>query len=282
VVAPEQAQLMRPIVSFTSDFGLADPYVGTVKAVMLGICGELAIVDVTHQVAPQAILQAVFLTQQAWPYFPDGTVHLAVVDPGVGSSRRAIVVRTPRGYAVGPDNGVLSAALPESTRSAASAAGPDEAVSVPVPTGLEVREIDSDRVARGPLSATFHGRDLFGPAAARLAIGMQFAEIGEIRNEIVVLPAIRASVRDGRACGTVVHVDRFGNLVTSIRREDLPEAARRARIADREAPLVRTYDDRDGLIGLVGSSGYLEIAVANGSAARELGVGIGTVVMVAA
>src|SRR5207249_810576 len=112
---------MRPIVSFLSDFGLLDPYVGTVKAVMLAVCPDLVIVDLTHEVAPQAVAQGAFLARQAWPYFPTGSVHLAAVDPGVGTSRAAVVLRTPAGYFVGPDNGLLSAALPDEVRELASA-----------------------------------------------------------------------------------------------------------------------------------------------------------------
>src|SRR6266849_6801757 len=101
--------MMPALVSFLSDFGLADPYVAAVKAVMFGVARDLTIVDVTHDVLPQAAVQAVFLAEQAWPYFPPGTVHLAVVDPGVGTDRAALALRTPHGFAVGPDNGVLSA-----------------------------------------------------------------------------------------------------------------------------------------------------------------------------
>src|SRR5579883_3156343 len=112
---------MPPLVSFLSDFGLADPSVGTVKAVMLGIRADLTIVDVTHEVAPQAVAEAVFLAEQSWPYFPAGTVHLAVVDPGVGTDRKAIAIHGPNGYAVGPDNGVLSSFIPEPARPPAAA-----------------------------------------------------------------------------------------------------------------------------------------------------------------
>jgi S-adenosylmethionine hydrolase len=269
---------MRPIVSFTSDFGCDDPYVATVKAVMLGICRELDIIDVTHAVAPQAIRQAVFLSGQAWPYFPEGTVHLAVVDPGVGTARRAIAVRTPTGFAVGPDNGVLSAALSLDSDVPFTATPSDVpiTIAVPVPAGHEVRLISSPEVVRSNPSATFHGRDLFGPCAAALAAGFPFDELGPRCDEILIVRPFHSRTSGTGVHGVVIHVDRFGNLITSVRRSEIPERATSVRILDRSVPLVRTYGDGTGLIALVGSTGYLEVALVNGSAARELDAGIDT------
>jgi S-adenosylmethionine hydrolase len=268
---------MPPIVSFTSDFGLADPYVGTVKAVMLTICPALAIVDVSHEVTPQAIAQAVFLAQQSWPYFPNGTVHLIVVDPGVGTDRAAIAIRTRRGFAVGPDNGVLSAALPDEARAAAAGGRP---APIAVPAGYEVRGIDSPAVVAAQISATFHGRDVFGPAAANLAAGLPFARLGPVRSTLLALPTFRATRADGHVLGEIIHVDRFGNLISSIHGSDLPAGAKSVLVCGREAPLVRTYGKGSGLLALVGSSGYLEVAVTGGSAARALNAGLGLEVRV--
>src|SRR5438094_852168 len=127
---------MRPLISFTSDFGLIDPYVATVKAVILSLAPEAQIVDVTHEVRPQAVAQAVFLTEQAWPFFPAGTIHLAVVDPGVGTERPAVALRTPAGFVVGPDNGVLSAALPAVVRATPAAGARDADAPIAVPHAL--------------------------------------------------------------------------------------------------------------------------------------------------
>lgn len=274
---------MPPLVSFTSDFGLADPYAGTVKAVMLGICPGLTIVDVTHSVQPQAVLQAVFLTQQAWPFFPSGTIHLAVVDPGVGTDRRALALKTPTGYAVVPDNGVLSAILPEASRRAAGpfvSASATVPLRIPVPDGYEARSIESPDVIAPAVSATFHGRDIFGPAAAHLAAGFPFEQIGPRCSELFALPPVRGEVCAATVRGFVIHVDQFGNLISSIHRDDLPDGADEAELLGRRMPLVRTYGDHGGLVALVGSSGYLEVAVANGIAARELNAGLNTPITV--
>lgn len=271
---------MPAIVSFTSDFGLADPYVGTVKAVMLAACPGLTIVDVTHDVAPQAVVQAAFLTQQSWPFFPDGTVHLVVVDPGVGTARAAVALRTPRGFVVGPDNGVLSAALPDGVRDPGGDEKIATAMALPVPPGYEVRSIESSQVLAQRVSATFHGRDIFGPAAARLAAGFPFEQIGPSRDSLLALPSFHAISCEGHVRGEVVHVDRFGNLISSIRAADLPSGATDVQVCERFVPIVHTYGDASGLIALVGSSGYLELAVTNGSAARELRAGLGLEVRV--
>lgn len=266
--------MMPKIVSFISDFGLSDAYVGTVKAVMLSILAGLTVVDVTHDVAPQRIDEAVFLARQAWPYFPSGTVHLIVVDPGVGTSRRAAVLQTPRGYVVGPDNGVLSAALPERLihRDVADQSGELPAVyQATVPSGYVMRSIENTEIVGASPSTTFHGRDVFGPAAARLAAGFPFDAIGPRHNDLFVLPVPRARMVDGRPSGVVIHTDHFGNLVTSIYQGDVPAEATAVEILDQRAPLVRTYGDREGLVALIGSSGYLEVAIAGGNASEALG-----------
>lgn len=282
---------MPAIVGFLSDFGLADPYAGTVKAVMLAVCPGLAIVDVSHGVAPQAVVQAVFLAQQSWPYFPAGSVQLAVVDPGVGTARGAIALRTPHGIAVGPDNGVLSAALPEQARVAAGGAADLTPRLLPVPPGCEVRAIESSSVIASRVSATFHGRDVFGPAAAHLAAGFPFEQIGPLRASMLVLPPFRGVRGTDGVRGEVVHVDRFGNLISTIHADDLPPGATRVLALGRVAPLVHTYADGTGdratggaagLVALIGSSGYLELAAPNGSAAAALGAGVGLTLLIPA
>ncbi len=265
----------HPIIGFTSDFGLRDPYVGTVKAVILGVGPDATIIDVTHEVSPQNVVEAVFLTRQAWPYFPEGAIQLAVVDPGVGTTRAAIAIRTPRGYAVGPDNGVLSAALdpflPNEVKEQAGAA-PRQ---IALPAGCEAREIRSQRVVRPNLSATFHGRDIFGPAAGALAAGLPFPELGPPVERLWFLSVARGERVAGGVRGAVLHVDRFGNLISAIRGADLPAGSRSVLAAGRRLPLVRTYGDQPDLCALIGSGGYLEIALPNGSAAAALGAGIG-------
>ncbi len=272
----------RPLCSFTSDFGLRDPYVGVVKAVMLAICPDCAIVDVTHDVAPQNVAEAAFLTRQAWPYFRKGTIHLAVVDPGVGTEREAVAVRTPRGFAVGPDNGVLSAALDEALAAdRGEVAAYSQALrQIPLPTGCDARTIRSEQVVRREPSATFHGRDIFGPAAAWLAAGLPFAELGPRLDRLWYLPAAQAQRTAEGLRGVVLHVDHFGNLITSIRSVDLPACAEALEAAGLRLTLVRTYVDQPDLCALVGSGGYLEIALPNGSAAAALNAGTGLEVSV--
>lgn len=270
----------RPIVGFTSDFGRRDPYVGTVKAVVLAACPDCAIVDVTHAIAPQNVVEATFLARQSWPYFPDGAVQLAVVDPGVGTARAAVALRTPRGFAVGPDNGVLSAALDPFLPSELTERGGSVPLQIALPASCEAREIRSERVMRPNLSATFHGRDIFGPAAGALAAGLPFAELGPTLERLWYLPVARGERVANGVRGTVLHVDRFGNLISSIRAADLPPGSRSAVVAGRRLPLVRTYGDQPELCALIGSGGYLEIALPNGSAAAALNAGIGLEVTV--
>ena len=271
-----------PIVGFTSDFGLRDPYVGTVKAVVLAACPDAAIIDVTHEIAPQNVAEAAFLARQSWPYFPDGTIQLAVVDPGVGTARAAVALRTPKGHAVGPDNGVLSAALDWFVPADVRERPGQTPVQIAVPDGCEARQVRSARVVRPNASATFHGRDIFGPAAGALAAGMPFAEFGPALERLWYLPVARGERTADGVRGAVLHVDRFGNLISAIRAEDLPAGSRGAHAAGRRLPLVRTYGDQSELCALIGSGGYLEIAMPNGSAAAALGAGIGLEVLVPA
>lgn len=266
-----------PIITLTTDFGLSDPYVAAMKGVLLEINPRAILVDISHDIRPQQILQATFVTQATWPYFSAGATHLVVVDPGVGTERRAVALATPSGYFVGPDNGVLSAALSDEARPGATG----EPKTVTLPAGYRAFSITNSRYLRGPVSATFHGRDVFAPAAAHLSRGVPIDELGEQLDAIIALPPLRAGRQpDGSLSGLVVHVDRFGNVITDIRAEDLPAREfvvelHRCRVA---GP-VRTYAEATVLSALVGSSGYLEIAVSNGNAARELGVDIGDATM---
>jgi S-adenosylmethionine hydrolase len=297
---------MPPLITFTSDYGLEDEYVGSVKGVLLGLCPEAVIVDLTHCIEPQEVDEAAWVLKSAFESFPDGTVHLAVVDPGVGGPRRAIAARTKRAFWVGPDNGLFSGVF--------DLDGP-----------VTVVEIDRRRFLRPSPSttapppiaalaaATFDGRDLFAPAAAWLAKGHLLRSLGRPVTKWVRLPeeaprvirvlgsseggagGARASGRSKerregfRLQGRVVRVDRFGNLITNIAVDDLAKVVtgRRAprltvSIGRRRLNLFRYYDDAEcGSVGaLINSSGYLEIFGTHGSAFERLGVGKGTVVMV--
>ena len=206
---------LPPTITLTTDFGLSDSYVGQIKGVIIGISPQARIVDISHGVLPQQIRQATFLTQAAWPCFSSRTIHVAVVDPGVGSDRRAMVLRTPQAVFVGPDNGVLSAALPDDLR-------PDEPHQVPLPDDVNAFEISNPRYMREPVSKTFHGRDVFAPAAAHLALGIGAEELGAPLQAVMALPPIQAAQHaDGTFEAKVVHIDRFGNVISDIRSQDL-------------------------------------------------------------
>jgi hypothetical protein len=268
----------QPIITLTTDFGLSDSYVAAMKGVILSLNPEVIIVDVSHAVRTQRVEQGAFLLEAACPYFPPGAIHLAVVDPGVGTARRAIALRTPSGVFLGPDNGILSAALPDDTRSQAAEAG----APVPLPEEVLGVALSNPRYHRQPVSDTFHGRDIFAPAAAHLSLGVPLSDLGEVVSEVFALSPFRARRQpDGGLSGRVVHIDAFGNLITNVRREDVASRRLTVEIGGRRiAGLQRTYAEKPGLTALAGSSGFLEIALAGGSAAAELAADIGEPVLV--
>ena len=268
----------QPVLTLTTDFGLADPYVASMKGVILSLNPQAVIVDVSHAVRPQQIQQGAFLLEASLPYFPPDSIHIAIVDPGVGSQRRAIALRAASGTFIGPDNGVLSAALPDDVRNRAREAD----AQVRLPQGSSGVALTDTRYHRQPVSDTFHGRDIFAPAAAHLSLGVPLSDLGEPVDEVVALPPFRAQREpDGSRRGRIVHIDVFGNLITDVRGEDLASPRLTVEVSDRQiAGLQRTYASGQGLTALVGSSGFLEIALSEGSAVAELGVDIGEPVVV--
>ncbi len=268
----------QPVLTLTTDFGLADPYVASMKGVILSLNPQTVIVDVSHAVRPQQIRQGAFLLEASLPYFPPDSIHIAIVDPAVGSRRRAIALRAASGTFIGPDNGILSAALPDDVRNRAREAG----ARVRLPQGSSGVALTDTRYHRQPVSDTFHGRDIFAPAAAHLSLGVPLSDLGEPVDEVVALPPFRAQRDpDGSRRGRIVHIDVFGNLITDVRGEDLASSRLTVEVSDRQiAGLQRTYASGQGLTALVGSSGFLEIALSEGSAVAELGVDIGEPVVV--
>ena len=236
---------MRPLITLTTDFGLSDPYVAAMKGVILGISPDAHVIDISHGVRPQRVLHATFITQSAWPYFPDGA---------------------------------LSAALPDGARPRDG----DNVAPVPLPGGYRAFTIANPRYLQQPVSATFHGRDVFAPAAAHLSMGLSPHELGEPVDHVLAFPPLRARRRhDGSLEARVIHIDRFGNIVTDARAADLPDGAVAVELAGESVPgLVRTYVGASGLVALVGSSGYLEVAQPDESAANSLAVEIGDPVLV--
>jgi S-adenosylmethionine hydrolase len=251
---------MKPaVVVLLSDFGLSDGYAGLLRGVMLGIEPGLQVVDLTHQVEPYSVLSAAYLLQAAWDYFPEGSVFCAVVDPGVGSARGTCLALCQGRVLIGPDNGLVS-------------------LLARLRPGLEAYALDL--AVLPAVSPTFHGRDLFAPAAA-LAAAFGPRRVMGGRIEPVLLSEVRP-LRDGNSLrGRVLHIDRFGNCITSLHATDLQNLdpdrlGLRLRTA-RVRGLKRTYSEvpRGRTVALLGSSGFLELALREASAARRYGVRIG-------
>jgi len=261
-----------PVVTFTSDFGRDDWFVGVVHGVVLQVCPEARVVDLSHEVPPGDVVRAAFLLEAAAPDFAPGTVHLAVVDPGVGTDRRALAVRGRGQVFVGPDNGVLEWALADPAAAA--------------------HALTATRLFREPVSRTFHGRDVFAPVAAHLASGTTLEAVGPLVRDPVRLPRPRVVFEGGVLQGAVVYVDRFGNALTNLTTDELarafpraPESGLEARIhGKRVVGVARSYGDAPigTLVAILGSSGRLELAEVGGHAASRWGIGVGDRVTVTA
>jgi S-adenosylmethionine hydrolase len=253
------------IVALLTDFGAADPYVGAMKGAILSVCPEATLVDITHEVSPHDVLEGGLTLAAACPTFPAGTVFVAVVDPGVGSSRRGLALQAGLHLFVGPDNGLFGFVLREH----------DDA---------RVHGLENERLFRSPVSPVFHGRDVFGPVAGHLARGLPLGEVGPKVDDPLLLEASEPrQIAAGEWEAAVLHVDRFGNLTTGLPGHVVLGArAVEVRVGDVSIPWARTYADvgPGSLCALVGSSGRLEVAVREGSASARLGVGKGSPVRV--
>ncbi|MDA1216038.1 MAG: SAM-dependent chlorinase/fluorinase [Chloroflexi bacterium] len=265
-----------PIITLTTDFGTADGFVGVLKGVILGINPSVTIVDITHEVPPQNIQAGAFTFGTAHPYFPPDTVHLVVVDPGVGTGRRPILVIGPQACYVAPDNGVLSYLFPE----AQTPAAPGDAltsIQVSLPEGWHAYHLTNSHYWRDPVSSTFHGRDVFAPVAANLSNGVAPADMGDPVDTIAAFVIPTPVLDAGVLLGCVLHTDRYGNIITNVTAEDLPLAGAQVTVhigGRRIDGLAISYQDAD-LVALIGSHGYLEVAARNGNAAKLLGVSTG-------
>lgn len=250
--------MLKPILTLTTDFGLSDHYAGTMKGVILSICPQAQIVDIGHEVSPFEITEGAYLIAQAYRYFPRKTVHIVVVDPGVGTSRRPILMEAAGQYFVAPDNGVLSMIYTREKH--------------------RIRLISNEKYFRHPVSRTFHGRDIFSPVAAHLASGVAPARMGKLIEDYL-RPAFQKPQRAGKRTwsGRILKIDRFGNIVTNFHTEDFPDLEKRnfaMVIGPHETSvLAHTYAESSPgeLFVIVGSSGYLEVSVSQGSAARKIG-----------
>ncbi len=255
------------IITLTTDFGTSDAYEAAIKGVILSINPRAYIVDISHDVEPQNIPQAAFVLHTAQGFFPQGTIHVVVVDPGVGSQRRAVILRTTAAYFIAPDNGVLSYVVEEACPTAAPQ--PEERELGPE---LEAIVITAPRFWRSSVSSTFHGRDIFAPVAAHLSLGVPIGEFGEAISSLFVLPVLRPCRQpDGVLIGDIIHIDHFGNLITNVRGADLSGEGVTIEVAAHSIQsLSRFYEQGDELLAIIGSSGYLEVSVKNGSAAAFL------------
>jgi S-adenosyl-L-methionine hydrolase (adenosine-forming) len=257
-------------VSLLTDFGLNDAYAGIMKAVVLSRAPNAQTVDITHLVPPGQIISGAFLLESAWRFFPAGSIHLAVVDPGVGGSRRRIALEAEGHYFVGPDNGLLSGAFQAALRPRrrpGESYRPRRLVLPPDVKGVIIEPGDSVDV-----SATFEGRDAFAPAAGHLASGGRLSDLGPAVDELAALPAFRAPrSEDGVLRGVVLHIDHFGNAITDIAGSDLPGPCL-VEVAGLQLELRRTYSEAEGVCAIVSSAGRLEVAMPNGNAAGELGL----------
>ena len=261
----------QPIISLLTDFGLVDPFVAEMKGVILSICPHARIIDVSHSVDKYDVRLGAFLLAEATPSFPRGTIHVAVVDPDVGSSRRAIVIETKRGAYVGPDNGLL---IP--------AAEHDRVV--------KTFEITNRSFMRRQVYSTFHGRDIFASTAAHLANGRRLADCGPLIQDSVGSPFQQATIQGKHAECEVMHVDSFGNIITNLTRVQLcqlnfREGSKASVHVGRRTlsgTVVKTYAElQRGRLGmLIDSHEFVEIAYRESSAARKLGIRKGNVVRV--
>ena len=273
---------MGNILTLTTDFGLIDGYVAAMKGVVLGINPDVNLVDVCHNINPQNVAQGAFVLSTVYPFFPQRTVHLVVVDPGVGTDRRAVILRTPVADFVAPDNGVLSYVIRDFTP---VSEWPEARLrQVTIGKELEAVALTEPRFWRTPVSPTFHGRDVFAPVAALLSLGFPPVNFGEEVNTLTMLPLPEPyKALDGAMTGHVLHIDNFGNLVTNLKTGDLAGVKEPLNITVTGrviSGLSKTYGEGVGLLALTGSSGYLEIAVKGGSAHAFLEVDVGAEVKV--
>jgi S-adenosylmethionine hydrolase len=258
----------RPLIALLTDFGTRDHYVGTMKGVMLGVCPDASLVDISHDIPPHDVLAGAFELAASYRFFPNGTIFLVVVDPGVGSSRRGIAVECGEYLFVAPDNGVLSIVLDETPP-------------------RRIVELMEPHYARPSISKTFEGRDRFAPAAAWLATGLELTALGKPAGQPLMLNVPRPSVASSCIDGEVVRIDRFGNLETNIDRRTFAGFAHDApvviQIAGRDVTrVISTYAEAapGELFALFGSSDHLEVALNGASAAAFTGAARGSAVHV--
>ncbi len=248
------------IITLTTDFGCKDPFVAQMKGVILSINRDAAIVDMTHSIQPQDIDEAAYIIGSSFSYFPSGTIHIGVVDPGVGSRRKALIIEAEGHYFIGPDNGVFSYILNRKGDS----------------VSFSVHHIYEEKYMVSAKSPTFQGRDMFAPVAAWLSKGLEPRKLGSPAKDFVLLPVACAQVARSGISGEVIYIDGFGNAITSIRSDDLTSMGNGYNVEVNNVIIqpVQYYaqTEENSLSCLVNSSGHLELFVKNGHAAKEFGL----------
>ena len=290
------------VVTLTTDFGHGDGFVAAMKGVILGLNSAVSLVDISHEIPPQDVRHAAFVLGTVCRYFPHDAIHLAVVDPGVGSSRNAILIETPHGTYIGPDNGIFSRVLfgfraAKQDDRIAGRPSEDHLELAATPVKCRAYTLNKAKYWLEPLSDTFHGRDVFAPVVGHYAGGVSAHELGSLIGEVRTLPMPLPTSHGDVVKGQIIHVDRFGNLVSNIAIESPvgvydalncissgsdPSESLEVSIGNKRilGP-SRSYESATSLLAIVGSHGFLEIAVRNGSAADILNAGVGTALTVA-
>jgi S-adenosyl-L-methionine hydrolase (adenosine-forming) len=259
----ELGSITMSIITLTTDFGESSPYVAIMKGVILGIDPTAQIIDLSHQIVPQDIHQANYFLVSAIPYFPKNTIHIAVIDPGVGTQRKPIAVSIDDRYLIGPDNGIFSGIIQQGKQ-------------------VQIWELNNSAYWRSQLSSTFHGRDIFAPIAAHLSRGIRIEELGIVKTDWIVLEPPKPENGLNEIRGQVTTIDHFGNLITNIAYSQDKQPPNILVLNDKDYrkrfQWVRTYGEAlsGELVVLISSDGFLEIAIVNGNAAKELNVSRGS------
>ncbi|MHA1581663.1 MAG: SAM hydrolase/SAM-dependent halogenase family protein [Candidatus Baldrarchaeia archaeon] len=255
---------MKKVITLLTDFGLRDPYVGAMKGVILSICPDVNIVDISHEIRKFDIRQGAYVLAASAPFFPRGTIHIGVVDPGVGTTRKAIIIETKRSFYIGPDNGLLAlAALREGIK--------------------KVVQITNSKYMLPRVSRTFHGRDIFAPAAAYLANGVPIENFGPLLDEYEILSFSKPHVRKDQIEGEVIYIDGFGNIVTNIYSEILEKVGigeeDKIKILlndelEKVLKICKAYNEvkKGEFLAIIGSGNFLEISINQGNTAKKLNV----------
>lgn len=259
------AEPKRCVITLTTDLGAEDGNVGVMKGVICGINPYASIVDLTHQIPPQDVRDAAYVLRRTYAYFPAGTIHVLVVDPGVGSERRAIAVQAPDAFLVAPDNGCLTYVLQELRDKQAR---------------LHIVHLTNPQYWLPNVSRVFHGRDIFAPVAAHLSLGVDMRALGEPITDPLMLPPLRLDRRPYSLLGQVAHIDHFGNLLTNIPESDLVSLGEglTIKVGDTEITALSStfaHGQPGQPIAYIDSSGHLGIAVVNGNAQRSLDIHAG-------